>query len=126
MRWAPKGKRRPELHATALVWHGYCVGMSFSPAAGVVECEEAIAVLRPGDDPIRLAEALVICATAHPQRTTVPHLTRGEQELYTCLADYAAVHDTGLLLEQERVPWPTAYPVLTRAMEQDSPEGDKD
>jgi hypothetical protein len=44
-----------------------------------------------------------------------------EQELYTCLADYAAVHDTGLLLEQERVPCPTAYPVLTRAMEKDSP-----
>ena len=53
---------------------------------------------------------------ARPQRTTVPHLTRGEQELYTCLADYAAAHDTGLLLEQERIPWPAAYPVLARAM----------
>ena len=62
---------------------------------------------------------------ARPQRTTVPHLTRGEQELYTNLADYAAAHDTGLLLEQERIPWPTAYPVLIRAMDQGSPEGGK-
>ena len=58
-----EGKRRPELHATALVWHGYCVGMSSSPAAGVVECEEAIAVLRPGGDPVRLAEALLLGAS---------------------------------------------------------------
>ena len=58
-----EGKRRAELHATALVWHGYCVGMSFSPAAGVVECEEAIAVLRPGGDPVRLAEALLLGAS---------------------------------------------------------------
>ncbi len=58
-----EGKRRAELHATALVWHGYCVGMSSSPAAGVVECEEAIAVLRPGGDPIRLAEALLLGAS---------------------------------------------------------------
>jgi predicted ATPase/DNA-binding SARP family transcriptional activator len=58
-----EGKRRAELHATALVWHGYCVGMSFSPAAGVAECEEAIAVLRPGGDPIRLAEALLLGAS---------------------------------------------------------------
>ena len=58
-----EGKRRAELQATALVWHGYCVGMSFSPAAGVVECEEAIAVLRPGGDPVRLAEALLLGAS---------------------------------------------------------------
>ncbi len=58
-----EGKRRPELEATALVWHGYCVGMSFSPAAGVVECEEAIAILRPGDDPVRRAEALLLAAS---------------------------------------------------------------
>ena len=37
--------------------------MSFSPAAGVVECEEAIAVLRPGGDPVRLAEALLLGAS---------------------------------------------------------------
>ena len=58
-----EGKRRAELHATAQVWHGYCVGMSSSPAAGVVECEEAIAVLRPGGDPVRLAEALLLGAS---------------------------------------------------------------
>ncbi len=58
-----EGERRAELHATALVWHGYCVGMSFSPAAAVVECEEAIAVLRPGGDPVRLAEALLLGAS---------------------------------------------------------------
>jgi predicted ATPase/DNA-binding SARP family transcriptional activator len=58
-----EGNRRPELHATALVWHGYCVGMSSSPAAGVVECEEAVAVLRPGEDPVRLAEALLLGAS---------------------------------------------------------------
>lgn len=63
---------------------------------------------------------------AGPQRTTVPHLTHSEQELYTSLSDYAAVAGTGLLLEQERIPWPMAYPVLTQAIERDSPEDDKD
>ena len=58
-----EGKRRPELQATAHVWHGYCVGMSFSPAAGVVECEEAIVVLRSAGDPVRLAEALLLGAS---------------------------------------------------------------
>ena len=58
-----KGNRRAELHATALVWHGYCVGMSTSPAAGVDECEEAIDVLRRGGDPVRLAEALLLTAS---------------------------------------------------------------
>ena len=58
-----EGVHRAELHATALAWHGYCVGMSSSPAAGVVECEEAIAVLRPGGDPVRLAEALLLGAS---------------------------------------------------------------
>jgi len=57
------GKRRAELQASALVWHGYCVGMSSSPAVGVVECEEAIVVLRSGGDPIRLAEALLLGAS---------------------------------------------------------------
>ncbi len=33
------GDRRPELQASAQAWHGYCVGMSTSPSAGVVECE---------------------------------------------------------------------------------------
>ena len=59
-----EGNRRAELHATALVWHGgYCIGMSSSPATGVIECEEAIAVLRPGADPVRLAEALLLGAS---------------------------------------------------------------
>ena len=46
------GPRRPETEATARLWHGYCVGMSRNPAAGVVECEAAVAALesrpRPG------------------------------------------------------------------------------
>jgi tetratricopeptide (TPR) repeat protein len=57
------GQCRPEVAATAHVWHGYCVGMSSSPAAGVLEREEAVAALRASDDRGRLAEALVLCAT---------------------------------------------------------------
>src|SRR5450631_1293663 len=57
------GPRRPEVEATARVWRGYCVGLSTHPAAGVIECEEAVAVLRTSRDRIRLAEALVVCAT---------------------------------------------------------------
>ena len=56
------GARRAELEATARVWHGYCVGMSASPAAGVIECEEAVAVLRAAGSGARLAEALVLYA----------------------------------------------------------------
>lgn len=58
-----KGTRRPELAATAQVWHGYFVCMAFSPAAGVPECDAAIAVLRTSDDQARRAEALLFCAT---------------------------------------------------------------
>ena len=58
-----KGQRRPEVGATAHVWHGYCVGMSSSPAAGVIECEEAVAALRATGDLGRLGEGLVLCAT---------------------------------------------------------------
>jgi predicted ATPase len=58
-----EGPRRPSVEATARLWHGYCVGMSTDPAAGVIECEEAVAVLRDSDDRTRLAEALVVCAT---------------------------------------------------------------
>ncbi len=58
-----EGKRRAELHATAQVWHGYFVGISSSPASGVVECDQAISVLRPGVDRVRLAEALLLGAT---------------------------------------------------------------
>jgi predicted ATPase/DNA-binding SARP family transcriptional activator len=56
------GARRAELEATARVWHGYCMGMSASPAAGVVECEEAVAVLRAAGRGASLAEALVLYA----------------------------------------------------------------
>jgi predicted ATPase/DNA-binding SARP family transcriptional activator len=58
-----EGPRRPEAEATARLWHGYCVGMSTDPAAGVIECEEAVAVLRDNDDRARQAEALVVYAT---------------------------------------------------------------
>jgi predicted ATPase/DNA-binding SARP family transcriptional activator len=58
-----EGPRRPDIEATARLWHGYCVGMSRNPAAGVVECEAAVAALRAGHDRVLLAEALVICAT---------------------------------------------------------------
>ena len=57
-----KGPCRPELEATAHVWHGYFVCMSSSPAAGIIECEAAVAALRIGDDRVRLAEALVFWA----------------------------------------------------------------
>ena len=53
----------PFAEATARLWHGYCVSMSTHPEAGVVECEAAVATLRAGHDRVRLAEALVICAT---------------------------------------------------------------
>ena len=58
-----RGPRRPELAATAQVWHGYFVCMAFSPAAGVAECDAAVAALRTSDDRARRAEALVFCAT---------------------------------------------------------------
>jgi predicted ATPase/DNA-binding SARP family transcriptional activator len=58
-----KGPRRPELAATAQVWHGYCVCMAFSPEAGAPECEAAIAALTTSGDRVRRAEALVLCAT---------------------------------------------------------------
>ncbi len=59
-----KGPRRGELAATARCWHGYCVGTSSSAAAGATECEQAVADLRTSDDPGRLADGLVLCATA--------------------------------------------------------------
>ena len=57
------GPRRPELAATAQVWHGYCVCMAFSPAAAVPECDAALAALRTSGDRARRAEALLFCAT---------------------------------------------------------------
>lgn len=53
---------------------------------------------------------------AGPQRSTLPNLTDTEQELYAYLTEYAATHGTGLLLEQERIPWQYAYHALTTAM----------
>ena len=57
------GPRRPELAATAQVWHGYFVCMAFSPAAAVPECDAALAALRTSGDQTRRAEALLLCAT---------------------------------------------------------------
>ncbi len=58
-----EGRHCAELHAAAQVWHGYFVGISSSPASGVVECEQAIVVLRQSADRVRLAEALLLGAT---------------------------------------------------------------
>jgi predicted ATPase/DNA-binding SARP family transcriptional activator len=58
-----EGKRRPDLAASAHVWHGYCVGLSSSPTAGGAECDEAIVALRSGVDRVRLAEALLLGAS---------------------------------------------------------------
>jgi predicted ATPase/DNA-binding SARP family transcriptional activator len=63
-----KGPRCPELAATAQVLHGYFVcgyfvGMALSPAAAVLECEEAVAALMTSGDRARRAEALVLWAT---------------------------------------------------------------
>jgi tetratricopeptide (TPR) repeat protein len=57
------GPRRPELAATAQVWHGFCVCMAYSPAAAVPECDAALAALRTSDDQARRAEALLFCGT---------------------------------------------------------------
>lgn len=53
---------------------------------------------------------------AGPQRKALPHLTDPEQELYQHLINYAATHDTGLLLEQERIPWKHSYTTLAAAI----------
>jgi len=58
-----EGKGRPDLAASAQVWHGYCVGLSSSPTAGAAECDEAIVALRSGVDRVRLAEALLLGAS---------------------------------------------------------------
>ena len=72
--------------------------MSSSPAAGVVECEEAVAALRASGDRGRLAEALVLCATvlvfAHQFRRSLE--TLGEaQDLLEPAGDgwLLAIHD---------------------------------
>ena len=46
---------------------------------------------------------------AGPARHELPNLKPPEQQLYAHLVQYAADHGTGLLLEQERIPWIQAY-----------------
>ncbi|MFF5264556.1 DUF3322 domain-containing protein [Actinomadura viridis] len=50
-----------------------------------------------------------------PRRADLHHLTASEQALYRHLCEHAATHG-GLLLEQERILWDHARPVLTAAM----------
>jgi hypothetical protein len=94
------GQCYADLGATAHIWHGYCVGMSSSLAAGVVECEEAVAALRASGDRGRLTEALVLCATvlgfAHQFRRSLETLG-GAQELLELAGDgwLLAIHDLG-------------------------------
>jgi predicted ATPase/DNA-binding SARP family transcriptional activator len=90
------GPRRPELAATAQVWHGYCVCMAFSPAAGVPECDAALAALRTSGDRARRAEALLYCATV---------LMRA-QEFERSLGALSEAHE---LLEPAKHGWLLAY-----------------
>ena len=90
------GPRRPELAATAQVWHGYFVCMAFSPAAGVPECDAALAALRTSDDRARRAEALLYCATV---------LMRA-QEFERSLGALSEAHE---LLEPAKHGWLLAY-----------------
>ena len=53
---------------------------------------------------------------AGPTRYELPNLKPREQELYAHLVQHAAVYGTGLLLEQERIPWTDAYRQLTDAI----------
>lgn len=53
---------------------------------------------------------------AGPQRRTLPHLHADEQKLYRYLVEYADSNPSGLLLEQERIPWNYAYPVLLQQL----------
>ena len=46
----------------------------------------------------------------------MPHLTGGEIDLYRFLTEHAYTHPTGLLLEQERIPWPLALRELELAV----------
>ena len=50
---------------------------------------------------------------AGPARHELPNLKSPEQQLYAHLVQHAADHGTGLLLEQERIPWAHAYQQLT-------------
>ena len=102
------GPRRPELAATAQVLHGYFVcgyfaGMALSPAAAVLECEEAVAALTISDDRVRRAEALVLCATvlmrAHEFERSLDALSEAHDLLEP------AVHGWQLALHDLIVAW---------------------
>ena len=102
------GPRRPELAATAQVWHGYFVcgyfvGMALSPAAAVLECEEAVAALTTSGDRVRRAEALVLCATvlmrAHEFERSLDALSQAHDLLEP------AVHGWQLALHDLIVAW---------------------
>jgi tetratricopeptide (TPR) repeat protein len=95
---AVTGPRQGERAATAHSWHGYCVGLSSSPAAGAIECEQAVASLRSGEDPGRAAEALVVCSTilvrAHEFERSLERLSEARELLHQ--ADHRwllAAHD---------------------------------
>lgn len=53
---------------------------------------------------------------AGPARRQLPRLEPAEQRLYEHLVQHAADHGTGLLLEQERIPWAYAYQQMTNAI----------
>jgi hypothetical protein len=53
---------------------------------------------------------------AGPARHELPNLEPPEQQLYAHLVQHAADHGTGLLLEQERIPWAHAYQQLTHTI----------
>jgi hypothetical protein len=53
---------------------------------------------------------------ASPQRLRLPHLNETERNLYQALVAHATARGTGLLLEQERIPWTHAHLVLLAAM----------
>jgi hypothetical protein len=53
---------------------------------------------------------------AGPQRAQLPLLTDEEQRLHQQLLDHAKTEGKGLLLEQERISWQHAYPILVQAI----------
>ena len=90
------GPRRPELAATAQVWHGYFVCMAYSPAAAVPECDAALATLRTSDDRDRRTEALLFSGTV------LMRALESERSL-------AALSEAHELLEPAKHGWLLAY-----------------
>ena len=102
------GPRCPELAATAQVLHGYFVcgyfvGMALSPAAAVLECEQAVAALMTSDDRIRRAEALVLCATVLMRAQEFERSLGALSEAHDLLEP--AVHGWQLALHDLIVAW---------------------